>query len=122
MQLLKIGAERKFSLESFSEEEAPPFAILSHTWSRNPAAEVKLEDIKDGTCNSKPAFHKIQFCGQQAMRDGLQYLWVDTCCIDQTNLAELTKAINCMYRWYEQAARCYVYLEDVKAGSQDAES
>lgn len=35
------------------------------------------------------------------------------CCIDKTNSAELSEAINSMYRWYKQAKVCYVYLADV---------
>jgi hypothetical protein len=50
---------------------------------------------------------------KQAASDGLQYIWVDTCCIDKSSSAELSEAINSMFRWYQNAARCYVYLTDV---------
>ncbi|KAI1622733.1 heterokaryon incompatibility [Exophiala viscosa] len=33
----------------------------------------------------------------------------------ETNHVELTEAINSMFRWYREAARCYVYLSDVHA-------
>ncbi|PVH70364.1 hypothetical protein DL98DRAFT_554076 [Cadophora sp. DSE1049] len=46
----------------------------------------------------KAGYGKIQFCGEQARRDGLQYFWVDTCCIDKSNA-------------------CYVYLPDVSQSS-----
>jgi hypothetical protein len=55
------------------------------------------------------------FCAEQAERDGLQFFWVDTCCIDKSNAFELTAAINSMFRWYRDAAKCYVYLADVTA-------
>jgi hypothetical protein len=55
----------------------------------------------------------LQFCAQQAARDGLQYFWVDTCCINKSRDSELSEAINSMFRWYHQAAICYVYLTDV---------
>lgn len=35
------------------------------------------------------------------------------CCIDKTSTAELSEAINSMYRWYRKAKVCYVYLADV---------
>jgi hypothetical protein len=38
---------------------------------------------------------------------------VDTCCIDKSNNTELSEAINSMFRWYRNAAKCYVYLSDV---------
>jgi len=61
----------------------------------------------------KAGYEKIQFCGEQARRDGLQYFWVDTCCINKSSSAELTEAINSMFRWYREATKCYVYLSDV---------
>jgi hypothetical protein len=62
---------------------------------------------------SKAGWKKIEFCAKQAATDGLQYFWVDTCCIDKKNAVELGAAINSMFRWYQNAARCYVYLTDV---------
>lgn len=41
------------------------------------------------------------------------YVWVDTCCIDKFSNAELSEAINSMFKWYQAAKICYVYLEDV---------
>jgi hypothetical protein len=38
---------------------------------------------------------------------------VDTCCINKLSSAELSEAINSMYRWYEDATTCYGYLLDV---------
>ncbi|KAI1734939.1 heterokaryon incompatibility protein-domain-containing protein [Xylaria scruposa] len=49
----------------------------------------------------------------EARKDGLDYLWVDTNCIDKTSSAELSEAINSMYAWYRNAAVCYAYLSDV---------
>ena len=48
-----------------------------------------------------------------ASKRSLQYVWVDTCCIDKTNCADLCEAINSMYQWYKRAAVCYVFLTDV---------
>ena len=38
---------------------------------------------------------------------------MDTCCVDQQNPVELTTAINSMYRWYQNAYTCFVYLADI---------
>ncbi|KAF2186699.1 HET-domain-containing protein, partial [Zopfia rhizophila CBS 207.26] len=37
----------------------------------------------------------------------------DRCCIDKSSSAELSEAINSMYRWYNNAKVCYAYLVDV---------
>ena len=46
---------------------------------------------------------------------------MDTCCIDKSNNTELTEAINSMFRWYQDAARCYTYLADVSTPGYDAD-
>ena len=113
MRLLQCHDTGEFSLtKDFLDNEAiPPYAILSHTW--EDGQEVTFKDLTDSIGKSKRGYDKIQFCGQQAERDGLQYFWVDTCCIDKSNHVELQKAINSMFRWYQKAAKCYVFLSDV---------
>ncbi|KAH8767807.1 kinesin light chain [Hyaloscypha sp. PMI_1271] len=107
----------EFSLtEDFGNETR--FAILSHTWG---AEEVTFRDLTDGTGKGKAGYRKLQFCGEQARRDGLQYFWVDTCCIDKSNSTELQEAINSMFHWYRNAAKCYVYLPDVSKSACDAD-
>ena len=120
MRLLQCRDVGEFSLtKDFLDDEAiPPYAILSHTWEDD--QEVTFKDLMDGTGKSKSGYDKIQFCGQQAECDGLQYFWVDTCCIDKSNHVELQKAINSMFRWYQKAAKCYVYLSDVSIAKRKA--
>jgi hypothetical protein len=111
MRLLQSNDDGNLSLTEFFESAIPNFAILSHRWGTD---EVTFKDLTDGTSKSKAGgYSKIQFCGEQARRDGLKYFWVDTCCIDKSSSAELSEAINSIFRWYQKAARCYVYLSDV---------
>jgi len=97
--------------ENLPDNENLKYAILSHTWEES--EEVTFEDMKNSMGNNKAGFKKIQFCAEQAVRDGLRYIWVDTCCIDKSNHVELNEAIISMFRWYRKAASCYVYLSDV---------
>jgi heterokaryon incompatibility protein (HET) len=103
------------SLSSF-DGSIPHYAILSHTW-RADGEEVTYENITNNTGEKKAGYEKIRFCGRQAEHDGLQYFWIDTCCIDKSSSSELSEAINSMYRYYENAARCYAYLADVPDGT-----
>ena len=50
---------------------------------------------------------------QLAKKHGYDWAWIDTACIDKTNSAELTEAINSMFRYYTLADVCYAYLSDV---------
>jgi hypothetical protein len=92
----------------------PEYSILSHTWE---ADEVSFPSIQRPDAASKAGYSKIWYACQDALVRRLKYVWVDTCCIDKTSSAELSEAINSMFRWYQNAKVCYVYLADVPAGT-----
>jgi hypothetical protein len=100
------------SLEEFFGKDIPPYAILSHTWDPN---EVTFKDIDRN--GYKSGSTKINGCCRQAVKDGLEYVWIDTCCIDKSSSAELSEAINSMWLWYQEAKACYAYLSDVPNGN-----
>lgn len=108
--------------------DTPPYAILSHRWGDE---EVLLQDIlrlrgswdsldqdndkENAQIIAKKGFAKLVKAVELARRNKLEFIWVDTCCIDKTSSAELSEAINSMYHWYEAADTCYAYMIDVKA-------
>jgi hypothetical protein len=120
MRLLEIRGPGEFSLVQVATHNSLPYAILSHTWTHG--QEVTYKDLINGAGKDKAGYEKIKFCGEQATKDGLQYFWVDTCCIDKSNSTELTTAINSMFRWYRNAKKCYVYLTDVSTPSLDVQA
>lgn len=119
MRLLRCSGIGGYGLtNAFSNNEAiPPYAILSHTWGAD-IDEVTLDDLTKGTGTDKSGYEKIRFCAEQAWQDGLNYFWIDSCCINQEDKTELSKAINSMFRWYRNADRCYVYLSDVSTAKR----
>ena len=115
MRLLECNNDGDFSLtKDFVGGKIPEYAIISHTWGAG-TEEVTYRDLIEGTGKNKVGYEKIRFCGEQARHDGFQYVWVDTCCIDKSNNNELAEAINSMFRWYRDAAKCFVYLRDVSS-------
>ncbi|KAI1614995.1 heterokaryon incompatibility protein-domain-containing protein [Exophiala viscosa] len=118
MRLLYFDARGELSLTRDLIEEVPAYAILSHTWGAD-EDEVTFSDLQNGNYKSKAGYAKIQFCREQARRDGIEYFWVDSCCVDKSNSTELNEAITSMFRWYGSAARCYVFLSDVSARKCD---
>jgi nucleoside phosphorylase len=101
-------------------DQIPPYAILSHTWEGQEVPYKDLQnhkDIGDVDTRLRGGYQKIFFCAAQAKHDGLDYFWVDTCCIDKANNTELSEAINSMFRWYQKAKKCYVYLSDVECST-----
>ena len=121
MRLLSSNADGSFSLTFFTRKNIPRYAILSHTWEADDQ-EVTFHDLMNHLGSSKKAYRKFQFCAEQAKRDGLRYFWIDSCCIDKSNSTELQEAINSMFRWYRDAAKCYVYLSDVSTGKHSRSS
>lgn len=112
MRLLQLDDNGDFSLVERVGNNIPSYAILSHTWGSD-NEEVTFNNLGSDRDKSKPGYRKLYFCAKQAKRDGLQYFWIDTCCIDKSSSAELSEAIASMFRWYQNAERCYVYLSDV---------
>ncbi|KAH8644022.1 Vegetative incompatibility protein [Alternaria alternata] len=119
MRLLRYEDDGRLTITSFDDGAIPPYAILSHTWGAD-AEEVTFADLARGGGKHKPGYKKIRLCGKQAQRDRLQYFWVDTCCIDKSDKAELSLAIRSMFRWYQNATKCYVYLSDLSAKNKEA--
>jgi len=110
MHLLNV---KTLSLEEFTGSKIPPYAILSHTWQEG--QEVTLQELGRSGIEKKTGYRKIRLTCQQAEKDGLTYAWIDTCCIDKKSSAELSEAINSMFKWYKDAKICYAYLEDINS-------
>ena len=97
-------------LHEFFESRIPKYAILSHTWEDE---EVTFKDVTKKRNLEAAGWKKIRKCCEFAQERKMDYVWIDTCCIDKRSSAELSEAINSMYRWYADAWECYAYLCDV---------
>lgn len=118
MRLINASTHR---LESFGESNTPRYAILSHRWGLD-AEEVSFQDMTGSDvarATSKKGFIKIKETCIRALRHGLQYIWIDTCCIDKSSSAELTESINSMFLWYRNSEECIVYLSDLRSEGLD---
>ncbi|KAJ2995919.1 hypothetical protein NUW58_g1143 [Xylaria curta] len=115
--------------ENLSNSSDFKYAILSHTWGwrdeqtgkwAHKADEVtyserhNFRDPFDQSLdpNKRRAYQKIYYTCRRALDLGCDYVWIDSCCIDKSNSAELTESINSMFRWYSEAHVCLVYLVD----------
>ncbi|CAK7222093.1 hypothetical protein SCUCBS95973_004724 [Sporothrix curviconia] len=95
-------------------QDVPQYAILSHTWEVEELSFALLSEHGPSRLVTKrKGWSKIDWACEQAIEDGLEYVWVDTVCIDKTSSVELSEAINSMYDYYKNASACYVYLFDV---------
>lgn len=110
---MKLLNTRTIQLEDFVDGNIPSYAILSHRWQKE---ELNFRDLKPKFAESlpsKPGYAKIYHFCTTALWAGFGYGWVDTICIDKRSSAELSEAINSMFRWYQDAVTCYVYMNTV---------
>lgn len=117
MRLIDVNT---YELKEFWGSDIPPYAILSHTWADD---EVSCSDMQErlGAAKQKASFNKIRGCCIEAVKHGLKWAWVDSCCIDKRSSAELSEAINSMFAWYTKSDICFVYLADVLPGGLSTE-
>lgn len=116
MRLLNVHTLRP---SEFYGESLPEYAILSHTWGDD---EVNFQEVAlEFPTPSKAGYIKLKGCAEQAKKDELDWIWMDTCCIDKSSSAELSETINSLYHWYKGARACYTYLSDVSISDTRSE-
>ncbi|RBA09112.1 hypothetical protein FPRO05_14352, partial [Fusarium proliferatum] len=112
---MRLVNTKTIQLEFLADDNVPDYAILSHTWEQE---EVLFQDMGHDSAKSKKGYAKLESCCRAARENGFEYIWDDTCCIDKTSSAELSEAINSMYRYYQEASICYGYLADISTVSE----
>ena len=112
--------DRQCKVLEFRDDKTTAYAILSHRWIEDTEVDyeemvglAKMDAEERDEIRQRLGYWKIRDACQQAKEDGYEWVWVDTCCIDKRSSAELSEAINSMYRWYENSRVCYAYLHDV---------
>ncbi|EFW99510.1 het domain containing protein [Grosmannia clavigera kw1407] len=101
----------------------PQYAILSHTWGSDDE-EVSFHDLnreRSELTTGKKGYAKITGCCRLAEADGIDWVWIDTCCTNKLSSTELSEAINSMFQWYAQSEVCYAFLSDVDGAAVRAE-
>ena len=111
---------KTLELRFFTDSESVRYAALSHVWEaddhRQPFREIQAIHSRCLASGEDPrdlVTAKVRNFLALAESEGYEWGWLDTACIDKTSSAELSEAINCMYRWYSDCYLCYAYLYDV---------
>jgi hypothetical protein len=109
--MIRLISTHDLSLHTFSNPSTvPSYAILSHRWQDG---ELSLPDLRCNLFTTKSGWSNLRYFSTFASCRGFDYIWIDTCCIDRSSNAELSEAINSMFRWYRRARTCFAYLFDV---------
>ncbi|THV01254.1 hypothetical protein K435DRAFT_750421 [Dendrothele bispora CBS 962.96] len=100
-------------------EPVPHYAVLSHTWGEGDS-EVTYADLderpEEERTKKKPGYQKILNACAQARLNGLDLLWVDSCCVDDTDemeVVEVREAVGLIYYYYQNSSVCYAHLDDM---------
>ena len=111
-------------LKEFHDGGPTKYVILSHRWGKDSEVDyvemVYLMSLKKSDrdeVRARDGYQKILNSCRQAKADRIEWLWVDSCCIDKRSSSELSEAINSMYRWYENSTICYAHLHDFEGPS-----
>ncbi|KAJ3541503.1 hypothetical protein NM208_g4581 [Fusarium decemcellulare] len=101
------------------------YAILSHRWGADEILFAQFGQFTWELKNTKgrhalPQLDKILGACITARQRGLQWIWVDNCCINKSDTSELSESINSMFKWYSEAVVCLTYLADVRQSARPA--
>jgi hypothetical protein len=122
MRLLNVHT---FEFRTFLGDDVPNYSIASHRWIHD---EATIKDISKKRNIHTGGYKKVEgFCTYVKQANELykdthpelccDYLWIDTCCIDQKSSLEVDTAIRSMFQWYNKSVVCYAYLADVEPQS-----
>jgi hypothetical protein len=93
--------------------DLPKYAIASHRWKAGTEATIK--DVRNKQNTDKDGYGKVESFAKYVREHVcyVEWLWIDTCCVNQDSSQEVTEAVNSMFRWYSNAEVCLAYLADV---------
>ncbi|KAK4891245.1 hypothetical protein LTR27_010182 [Elasticomyces elasticus] len=132
MRLLQL---KTLEFEEFFDDDIPPYAILSHRWSKHEISHKDLRKKRDLTSAGyakiegfvavaqrrfQPAFMRTPSGVLHWQDTEVEWGWHDTVCIDKSSSSDLSEAINSMWRYYEHSTFCAVYLADVPSTNEAA--
>ncbi|KAK3339802.1 HET-domain-containing protein [Lasiosphaeria hispida] len=101
MRLINTNIRETLEVKEFWGSEIPRYAILSHTWEEEEVSFQQFTQLPREDLPKLKGFAKIEQTCHLARTSGIEWAWVDTCCIDKSSSAELTEAINSMFHWYQ---------------------
>ncbi|KAF4962719.1 hypothetical protein FSARC_9280 [Fusarium sarcochroum] len=118
MRLINIHT---LQLEFFPGGEVPRYAILSHVWGSDEVTFGDINSVGHDDALQLDRYSKLRESCNMTRSLKLDYLWIDTCCIDKSSSAELSEAINSMFRWYAESTVCIAFIEDVAPSPSESE-
>lgn len=73
-----LHAFRRDFTEFIIDEEIPRYAILSHTWGEEEISFQEWQKMPYSQLQLKKGYRKISYCCRQALKDNIEWVWIDT--------------------------------------------
>jgi len=73
-----LNARTGLAKEFISDDDCPAYAILSHTWGDDEVSYAEWQSLSQAALWRKEGGKKIAATRRQALKDGLEWIWVDT--------------------------------------------
>ncbi|USP79667.1 ankyrin repeat-containing domain protein [Curvularia clavata] len=128
MRLLHITRDGKLTLKHFDtlHDDIPPYAVVSYASENGDVAYNDLKRLRPRLRRNIGAikgngWEKIHFCAQQAKDHGLNYFWIESCCVNRAHSSEVKQTIDATFELLKNAQTCYVLLSDVHSRSLEGE-
>lgn len=117
MRLLNV---RTFNLRAFNSSNIPKYAIAYHAWAAG--GEPTLDDFVQGEEVDRYVYRRVERFAEYVLVHipDLEWLWIDTCCINRDSVTELYKDLISMPRYYRDAEVCLMHLQDVPSAAHTA--
>ncbi|TLD23745.1 hypothetical protein PspLS_06942 [Pyricularia sp. CBS 133598] len=96
-----------------SSSRPPPYAALSHLHGPEEISFRQWATLPRATLKARAAYFKIKRARVQAISDGLEWVFVDSVCVDVSSPAEASEAVNEAWAVFAGAAACYAHLDDI---------
>jgi hypothetical protein len=111
MRLLRLLDVRTYQVSVFNEAAAPRYAAISHTWGPDEVVFKDLVNFQYATLRG--GFAKLQGACLTVIKLGIEWIWIDTVCIDRSSSVEVSDSVNSIFRWFRNSQFCIVYLDDL---------
>ncbi|WQF82080.1 Putative heterokaryon incompatibility [Colletotrichum destructivum] len=102
------------SLEIVELRDAPPYYALSHSWTSQHSYRDVLIDNRVVTLGADLAacVHRLSQLARtnSELDPPVRHIWIDSICIDQSNLAERASQVSLMGQLYRTAIRTLIWL------------
>jgi len=77
---MRLLNTHNWEIQAFiSDNEVPPYAILSHTWDEEEIDFQQWEGMVVSDISHRKGYNKIKQFSEKAAGNGFGWAWVDTC-------------------------------------------